>query len=512
MNRINHTDIVFCAGLALCLAVAAPGACQPLSSDTWLARNHQWLLDLGVGWETQTLFRPDASAALLNYYRRARHEPSYWPAEREVEFWKGLDRIKTGNPEEITGWSWLGTLDRGTSTEPDSLKRDVWSVYWIAQMEYRNWYAEWYLRAASHENRLDHFTGRSRSISRLGLNCAEFDQASVGYRNEWMSLSYGRGRQSWGPFGRENPVLSDQSAAYDHLSTRFAYKRVTAAFFTGFLESVPDGGVLQNRYIAGRGIEYSNRRNFVMALGEATVYSGPNRKFDLAYLNPLPIHLETELNDRENLPYSVSNRSNAVWFAAADWLMPGRVRCSATFLVDEFQFDRKDRNEGRPDATAAAIRIARGVLRRKSSLTAWALYQRVGTYTFRHESDFTGFVSRGLPLGTPIGSDSDDWRIGINAVLPPGFEVQTYVGSLRQGQNTLLDSLYTGYSRFVTVDFPSGNVKKTQVLALKLLYSFHRYIEAEISIERRRLMNENRPIQTLAEIRFNAMLPLSFKL
>ena len=290
--------------ILLLVLLSSPLLSQPLSPDLWPARNHEWLLDLGIGWEIHSLFQPLPSGAYERYYGKAKQTPRFWPARDLTSYWKTVSRAREADPGALFCQTWLGFLGQVSEADPKGAKNDFGSTYWMGQADYRNFFAEWVLRAASSPKALDHFTGRARDIRRLGMNCAELDQASVGFRNDWLTVAYGRGREVWGPFGAGNPVLSASGAAYDRVSASFHYKKITGSFFTGFLESVLDaGGALQNRYVAGHGLQYSNGRNLCAAAGEVTVYSGPNRRFDWAYLNPLTPHLEPELNDRENLPY-----------------------------------------------------------------------------------------------------------------------------------------------------------------------------------------------------------------
>ena len=66
-----------------------------------------------------------------------------------------------------------------------------------------------------------------------------------------------------------------------------------------------------NRYVTGRGIEWSNQASLVVALSEIVIYSGENHPFDLSYMNPITTHLEIELNDLQNVIGTKSG--NAVW-------------------------------------------------------------------------------------------------------------------------------------------------------------------------------------------------------
>lgn len=486
------------------LLVVVGAQAQPISGDLWLAREHEWLIDLGIGWEAHSLFQPLDAWSAESYYSKAKALPSFAPAADMVSYWKAVSHMRESRPGSMIGQNEWGYLGQATSSRPDSLKRNFGSAYWSGRLDYRNAYAEWYCRATSNPAAMDHYTGKPRDIRRFGgFNSLEFDQATIGYRNDWAAVSFGRGRPVWGPFGARNPVLSSRSAAMDHLSVRFRYKKVTAVFFTGFLEARKDSLAMQNRYIAGHGVEYAPVRNARLSFSEVTVYSGPNRRFDWAYLNPLSPHLETELNDRENQPYSEANRSNAVWVASADWLTAGRVRLSLSYLIDEFQFDSKDRKEGRPDATAFSCRVSKGFLRKKSSFSAWAGYERIGTYTLRHESDFSGFISRGLPLGSALGGDADAWRAGLNSILPFRTRFGVEWQALRQGSNGLLAWPYTGYDEYKKVEFPSGNVLKSNILAFKLHYFSGRLFECEMEYMAKNFINKRLADQKLWMFRLN---------
>jgi hypothetical protein len=189
--------------------------------------------------------------------------------------------------------------------------------------------------------------------------------------------------------------------------------------------------------------------------------------------------------------------------ASADWMTAGRFRLSLSYLIDEFQFDSKDREQGRPDATALSCRVSKGFLWKRSSLSAWTGYERVGTYTFRHESDFSGFISRGLPLGTPLGSDAEAWRIGVNAVLPFRVRFEAEWQALSQGSNGLLNWPYTGYDEYKNVKFPSGTVIKTNILAFKLLYFSRRLFECQTEYVVKNFINKGLPDQNLWMLRLS---------
>ena len=73
-----------------------------------------------------------------------------------------------------------------------------------------------------------------------------------------------------------------------------------------------------NRYVNARGLEWTNKKSFIIGFSEMIIYSGMKRRMDIAYLNPILTHLEVELNNRSN--YNGLLNANAVWQLHLDWL------------------------------------------------------------------------------------------------------------------------------------------------------------------------------------------------
>lgn len=210
---------------------------------------------------------------------------------------------------------------------------------------------------------------------------------------------------------------------------------------------------------------------------------------DFSYLNPLIPHLETELDDRENFAHG--NYSNAVWMFSMDWLLAQHSRLSFTYLIDEFQLDQEDRDQKRPDATALQLRFAQSYVGELSSMTVYGLYNRVGSYTFRHEHPYTTFVSRDLPLGIPQGSDFYSIKGGFrwSASFPLLFELSYEHRS--QGENNILQNLYVPYEEFTELPFPSGQNINNKITSMVLIYRLNALLEMEMGYDFTRTSFEN---------------------
>ena len=132
-------------------------------------------------------------------------------------------------------------------------------------------------------------------ISRFGFNSGETDISGIGVSKQLVLFS---GRKRKGVLGAGNDIkiiLANKSPSYDYAMISSKYRNVGVKYFHGFLESNPS---YINRYIVGKGFEWTNNKNLNFGFSEVVIYSRENRPLDFAYLNPISTHLEIELNDR----------------------------------------------------------------------------------------------------------------------------------------------------------------------------------------------------------------------
>jgi hypothetical protein len=360
----------------------------------------------------------------------------------------------------ISGQSGVGSCYNNVAVQP---------FIWAEARFLNNWYARLYIRATNEVESLPHYTGMTRDISRAGFNTAEIDQSVLGYQNDWINVDYGRNREIWGPLAEDNLLLAGNAPAWERIMVQMTYCRFSYRWFYGFLEAVysPEGENI-NRYLVGRALEYRNRHNLVLSIGEVSTLSGPDRPVDWAFLNPFAVHLEIEQNKREN--FANSNRSNDIIFLNADWLPIPSLRLSGSFALDEFQIDRQDREEGDADALGLIGRFAWTPLRIPIGLTIFGYAIRVDSFTMQHSYGYTNLVNRGEMIGHPLGNDTDEIVLGVRLLFSHPFLLELKIGQRRWGDNSLLKDPYAAYERHVQHYFPMGEVKTNQYLALEAKY------------------------------------------
>ncbi len=397
---------------------------QEIPNEFFQFQSKKLLYDYGKNWQSITTFGPIRLNKLVDYV------PGDDSLKMDLRF--GLTGNSTG-------------------------KMDGMAFYCFGHLSFQNhFYAYLYPRIVSNVTSFSRYTGIERYFGRTG----ETDIAGIGYESNWMILQWGRGRQSWGAGNDIQLAISEDSPAYDYGLLALDFGNLRVRYFHGFLEEENN----YNRYITGRGIEWSNKKSIVIGLSEFVIYSGINRPLDISYINPISTHLEIEMNQRQNVIGTKSG--NGVWQASMDWLLKPNLRLSGNILFDEFTLDSDhmlEEGEGHSKAFSVRSVWSTGIL--KSLYTSlFTEYIMVGTHTLRHQSGYNNFVQRGLPLGWQYGSDVDQYRIGLNIFNNTNQITNISFGSRRVGAETITIDPYASYPFFQEVPFPSGIVTITKFI------------------------------------------------
>ena len=285
--------------------------------------------------------------------------------------------------------------------------------------------------------------------------------SGIGYKNDWAILQISRGRESWGAGENITLALSENSYPYDYITLGSDYGRLRVKYIHGFLEKTSSG---INRFLIGKGIELTNNRSFLLGFSETIIYSGLNRSLDIAYLNPVSSHVETELNNR--LQIKGDGNSNAVWQIHLDVLFKEAIRVSMNILIDEFVFD-PDMEIGKEHGRALSFRISYKPLKFGDNILIFhSKYIYVGTPTFRHGTGTNNFVHNMFPLGWSKGSDAEEFSLGFNYSNKKSIIFSFNTGSITYGDENILFRPFDPYYDYQKSSFPSGDITKNIFLNL----------------------------------------------
>ncbi|MBI04433.1 MAG: hypothetical protein CMI96_01285 [Pelagibacteraceae bacterium] len=347
-------------------------------------------------------------------------------------------------------------------------------------------YTYLYSRIVNYPDLVDRYSGKPRDISRFGFRSGEMDLGGIGFQNNWITLQYGRGTQSWGAGNGIQLAISHNSNPYDYGLFKFEINDFKFCYFHGFLENYNEN----NRYLVGKGIEWNNRNDILLSLSELVIYSGHGRPLDISYLNPISSHLEIELNDRQNLLGTESG--NAVWQFSLDYLMHSKIRISGNFLIDEFILDKIEKEQGKINGIAFSLRGSYLISYPRFKMLAYSSFIHVGPHTFRHNG-YNNFVNRNSPLGWKWGSDTEEFRVGVELFKFKKFNYAFVVGRRNSGQGNILSTPYTAYDNYEGGAFPSGLVNEVDFMDFSLNYWIWKRLSFynKIVIEKSNLYGKN---------------------
>ncbi|NQU05366.1 MAG: hypothetical protein HQ568_04670, partial [Calditrichaeota bacterium] len=260
------------------------------------------LLDAGYLWQINSTFHPFAcqvfDSSKINY---ATADAFYWMYSYLNDYANLTERQrnKSGDGLGVILMPGLGiTRQTGAASNYDQVATTPF--IWTESLLRKNWYSRIYLRGTNVASSLSHYSGRTKGIARGGFNSAEFDQLLIGYRNDWAVVEYGRSREIWGPFAEDNLLLAGNTPPWERLMIQITHHRLTYRWFYGYLETFFDEEDNIHHYLIGKVLQYRNRSNLVISLGEVISLAGPNRSIDFSLANPLALSLEVENNLKEN--------------------------------------------------------------------------------------------------------------------------------------------------------------------------------------------------------------------
>ena len=377
--------------------------------------------------------------------------------------WNDISTFKNDSQED-----YIYTKFKNISRIGIDTKNNDFSLY-LQQIFSLSHHLYYYLdaRLVSNVSMFENFSGLPRGIKRFGLESGEVNQSGIGFQNKWLIMEYGRGSQNWGSGNGIELAISNQSHSFDHVLLKKKKNKFKYRYFHGFLENIND----QNRYILGKGIEYTNLKSLRLSLSEIVIYSGENRPIDLNYLNPISSHLEIEMNSKGNM--AGNDLGNAIWNLSIDFKLSNELRLMSNFLIDELTIDKSERDQNKAHGLGFSSKLVISPKHLKN-LYFTLSYVAVGTKTFRHRNlegtGYNNFVYLNKPLGWKHGSDSHLLEFQFNQKICDKFLNKISISWLEVGDESININSYDPYQNYLKSNFPSGIKKSTLLIYFDMEY------------------------------------------
>lgn len=249
-------------------------------------------------------------------------------------------------------------------------------------------------------------------------------EAYVNWGIDWLNVTFGKDKVSWGPGRRTNLLLSDNAPSFDQLrvkidvtrSARFTYLvgklHPTPGLTGGVLYETDDGWqrvVLEPKWLAAHRIEYSVTDWLLLSVSEAVIWG--ERGLDVSYLNPLYFLYSAQHDggDRDNVAMS----GDFIMRIGNDGIFYGAL------LIDDMKISRLGQGDpGNKFGILSGV-FASGIGHK--SIDAGLEYIRLEPFVYSHFFPINRFTNWNSSLGADLRPNSD--RLELSLRWNPTFDL-----------------------------------------------------------------------------------------
>jgi len=303
---------------------------------------------------------------------------------------------------------------------------------------------EWGTR---HYGGIANFTQDGLGFVRSSGNQIDHDEtsASLVYNWRYLTLQYGKDRNSWGPGYRGQMMISDRPTSYDEIKLQVRSRRFTFTSLWGLLQHYNPAffeGGHQEKYIAAHRIEFSPWRFLDVGLQEMVIYEG--RKFEPSYFNPLMFLRSAE--------HYLGDRDNAAMGLDVEFKALPKTKIYYELLLDDVVTSKlgSDYYANKYGWLAGLYHVD---LVGIDNLDLRLEYARTRPFTYTH-GGVTNFQQYSTNLGHRIGPNADEWYAGLKYQYSQPLWFEAFVAGRRHGANTA-DYNYGG-SLYESWTYPPG--------------------------------------------------------
>lgn len=308
----------------------------------------------------------------------------------------------------------------------------------------------------------------------------------------------GRGKLFWGPGSDESLILSGNAPALDQIGIDLHTGSWALSWFTAELDPLndyirPDTALVvdrANRFMVGHRADVKLGRRIELGASETFVYGGPDRQFELHYLNPLLLYHAVQLND--NSP------GNTVLEFDSRWLVLQKLEIYGQLMIDDWQIEHKTPKDQKPNLWGGQAGFRAADPFGLTGTYFQVNYIRVADWVYNTYLPYERYIFKGEPLGYSWGNDGDLFTFKGTRHLNPAWDLGLNLVQKRHGQGQLdapwpfvvLDKDTLTKHGFTSEPFPSGIVETLRSGELSVRWQPSPDACLEIGIGEETLRNE----------------------
>lgn len=307
------------------------------------------------------------------------------------------------------------------------------------------------------------------------------EQAYIALNFDWIKAKFGRDFKQTGP-GRSGQLLfSDNSRPFDMYHVSLGSKFLQFSFWGYFLDrrAIVDTNLVQyasaaNRYLNGHRLSLNIKDKMFFGISEVVLYGGPNRVWELGYMNPFNFYYAHNVNQEPGVPEG-NVLYNFDWdlYLFSNWEIYGEI------LIDDIQVDKKSPGDLEPNEWGI---IAGANWANPAGLSGGLLnaeYVQVRNRTYNVASDeWNKYLHRNEVIGYSLGNNF--WRLGASLEYwaKPELNLKLFGSLVRRGEGSVQGEFNNDFMNYTVEEgysepFPFGVVEKHWQYGISAFYKPH---------------------------------------
>lgn len=326
--------------------------------------------------------------------------------------------------------------------------------------------------------------GSNKKVKGLyGFNNKAYVRLKGSYEKFAYSLLLGREYLQIGYSNLNKIFISNSSRPFDQVSGNFTYFNYEFGFSLIQLDNFNE----YKRYLSVHYITYATE-SFRFTLGEAVLYAGVNRSFELNFLNPTLIWTGELISNSYGNP-------NGMVYGNIYYSLNNLIGIYSEIIIDDYQINRSTKSDLEPPEIGYLFGLSIEDLF-KTKILFNAEYVKILNRTYQTPKNYEIFTHRGYSIGHYLGNDFDMFQIFFKLQIS-SLEIFFNNAFLRDGNNGLdtpfdtpwMDdeiTLKTGYSE----QFPTTPINYNHIVEIgikKHLFNGKFYFVPSISYDRSEL-------------------------
>ncbi len=319
----------------------------------------------------------------------------------------------------------------------------------------------------------------------VGLH-AYMEQAYLYYRSKYLDFKLGRDFLQLGP-GRTGQLLfSDNSRTFDLYHIRLHHQFLSFAFFGISLDkrlsttTNDHSPKVAYRFINGQRLSFNFKNRYFLGLSEVVLYGGPNRNWELPFMNPINFYYATTSNG----PFMEANfLYNLDW----DFYLWSNFNFYGELLIDDYQIEKKTAGDLEPNE----IGLLSGFNWHIPFLPDArfnAEYVQIRNRTYNAPIlDWQKYIHRNRVIGYYLGNDLKLWYASFEKWWGATLQTKIHFTFLKKGEGSVLGEFNKDYLNYTIEQgydepFPWGIVEKNWQIGLEGFYYLNQWLNMAVQL------------------------------